>query len=151
MGAKEKIIISRVVLDTNCVLSALLFSKGQASWLRDAWMSKRFIPLVSRATTMELMRVLAYPKFKLDKIDQEMLLSEYLPYAEVAKIHSLPKNLPKLNDPDDQMFLDLAVSSKADALVSGDAHLLSVKNQLEKIPVFSINEFAKWLGQRDPG
>jgi len=146
MGEKEKIKIPRVVLDTNCVLSALLFTKGHAGWLRDAWLRKRFVPLVSRSTATELMRVLAYPKFKLDKNDQEILLSEYLPYAEVVTVHTLSKKLPGLNDPDDLMFLQLAVCGKADALVSGDAYILAVKNQLAEIPVLSIGEFEKWLG-----
>ena len=59
----------RVVLDTNCLISALLFSKGQLSWLRHAWQNGRCIPLVSRATIEELLRVLAYPKFKLNQYE----------------------------------------------------------------------------------
>lgn len=52
----------RVVLDTNCVVSALLFSRGRLAWLRRAWQSGRVVPLVSRGTATKLIRVLAYPK-----------------------------------------------------------------------------------------
>jgi len=72
----------RVVLDTNCIVSGLLFSRGRLAWLRGAWQSGRFVPLVSRATAAELIRVLAYPKFKLDASEREALLADYLPYAE---------------------------------------------------------------------
>ena len=138
----------RVVLDTNCIVSALLFSKGSISWLRDAWMRQRFIPLVSHDTANELIRVLNYPKFQLDKNEQEIILADFLPYAEVVRIKSVPQNLPVLEDPDDLMFLSLAVFGNADALISGDAHILKVKSQLDRIPILTMTEFAAWLEKR---
>jgi uncharacterized protein len=79
MGKKPPIIKPpRVVLDTNCLISALLFSKGKLSWLRDAWQRERFTPLASRDTVEELIRVLAYPKFKLNKDELEILLADFL-------------------------------------------------------------------------
>ncbi|MGI0479757.1 PIN domain-containing protein [Geminocystis sp. CENA526] len=68
--------ILRVVIDTNLVLSALVFG-GKVSQLRFCWQNQKFIPLISKATTTELIRVLAYPKFKLTKTEQEDLLSDY--------------------------------------------------------------------------
>jgi predicted nucleic acid-binding protein len=49
----------RVVLDTNVVLSALLFRGGPTARLRDAWQNGRFVPLASTITADELVRVLA--------------------------------------------------------------------------------------------
>ena len=149
MGTKKTIKTPRVVLDTNCIVSALLFAKGSASWLKDAWMRRRFIPLVSRDTASELMRVLNYPKFRLDKNEQELILADFLPYAEVERIKIVPQNLPALQDPDDLMFLSLAVFGNADALISGDAHILKVKSQLGRISVLTVNEFAAWLEKRE--
>jgi putative PIN family toxin of toxin-antitoxin system len=148
MGAKGTMKKPRVVLDTNCIVSALLFSKGSLSWLRDAWMRQRFIPLVSQDTANELIRVLNYPKFQLDKNEQEIILADFLPYAEVVHIKIVPENLPKLQDPGDLIFLELAVYGKADALISGDAHLLAVKSQLGTINVLIVAEFAAWLEGR---
>jgi len=54
----------RVVLDTHVVLSALLFRGGPASRVRAGWQAGDFVPLASAATARELVRVLAYPKFK---------------------------------------------------------------------------------------
>jgi len=56
----------RVVLDTNVVLSALVFGKGPTAQLRTAWQRGDFVPLVNTAAAQELVRVLAYPKFRLD-------------------------------------------------------------------------------------
>ncbi len=47
----------RLVLDTNVLLSALLFHAGTLSWLRAAWQSEVIRPLASRDTTAELIRV----------------------------------------------------------------------------------------------
>ncbi len=145
MGAKETIKKPRIVLDTNCIVSALLFPKGSASWLAHAWMQQRFIPLVSRDTTTELMRVFSYPKFQLSQDEQELLLAEFLPYAEAVQVKNVPGKLPEIKDPNDLMFLKLAVAGKADALVSDDIHILSVKSQLGRISILTVNEFADWL------
>ena len=149
MGSKKTIKIPRVVLDTNCVLSALLFSTGGLSWLRVACMHGDFIPLVSHDTVVELMRVLNYPKFKLEKNEQETILSDFLPYAEVVNIDKLPGNVPSLREPDDSKFLALAIYGKAEALVSGDAHLLAAKSKLGEIRVLKAAEFAAWLEELD--
>jgi putative PIN family toxin of toxin-antitoxin system len=88
----------RVVLDTNCLISALLFSRGRFAWLRDAWQSRRFVTLASHDTVSELMRVLAYPKFKLTRYEQETLLGEFLPYIETVRIASNADGLPEIRD-----------------------------------------------------
>ncbi len=145
MGAKETIKKPRVVMDMNCIVSALLFSKGSASWLAHAWMQQRFISLVSRETTTELIRVLSYPKFQLNQDEQEIILAEFLPYAEAVQVKNVPEKLPEIKDPNDLMFLKLAVAGKADALVSGDTHILALKSQLGRISILTVNEFAVWL------
>lgn len=119
--------ILRVVIDTNLVLSALVFGKKVAQ-LRFSWQNRQFIPLISKATTTELIRVLAYPKFKLTKSEQEELLSDYLPYCETVK---MPQNLPiipRCRDKFDEPFLLLAKVAKADYLVTGDRDLLSIED-----------------------
>lgn len=121
MGAPLKA-VPRLVLDTNTVLSALLFTGGRLVWLRHAWQAGRFVPLVSRATAEELIRVLAYPKFKLTADEREDLLADYLPYCEAVEAKSLPARYV-CRDAADKPFLALALAAKADALVSGDADL----------------------------
>lgn len=116
----------KVVFDTNTVVSALLFEHGQVSWLRTHWRGGHATALVSRVTVDELIRVLSYPKFDLDRANIEALLADYLPYTE--PVDALPKKAnPRCRDADDQMFVDLAIAGKADALVTGDRALLEMK------------------------
>jgi putative PIN family toxin of toxin-antitoxin system len=115
----------RVVFDTNTVISALLFGHGQLSWLRDHWRSNDVVTLVSRPTVDELIQVLTYPKFDLDKVEIEALLADYLPFTEPVTVSSRPQS-PQCRDIDDQMFVDLAIEGRADVLVTGDRALLAM-------------------------
>jgi putative PIN family toxin of toxin-antitoxin system len=147
VGKKTPLSPTRVVIDTNALVSALLFSHGRCAWLRQAWQAKRFIPLASQDTVGELLRVLSYPKFNLSRDEQETVLADYLPYVETVKIGTAPPRLPHIRDADDQMFLALAILGEADALVTGDADLHAVKPQFP-IPIVTPTEFADSL---DPG
>lgn len=130
----------RVVLDTNVILAALLFSGGRVGWLRPAWHRQDCRPLVSRDTAQELLRVLAYPKFHLTAEEQEELLADYLPFCESVSIHRQLAGVPICRDPHDQMFFRLAIAGCADALVSGDADVLALKANM-KIPILTPREF----------
>ena len=109
-----------VVLDTNLLLSALVFSGGRLAALRTAWQAGRCVPLVSQATASELIRVLAYPKFKLSAVGREELLADYLPHCRSVRIPARLPKLPQCRDANDQMFIELAAVGKADFLVIGD-------------------------------
>jgi len=134
----------RVVLDTNLVLSALVFAQGRLTVLRHAWQDGQFVPLVSKATTAELIRVLAYPKFKLNAEEQRELLSDYLPWCETVRIPNPQPATPACRDVFDQPFLQLAVAGQADYLVSGDLDLLSLAGQIP-CPIVKADSFLKTL------
>ena len=111
----------RAVLDTNAVISALLFS-GTTSRLVAAWQSGKFEVLVSRAILEEYYRALAYPKFKLTEPEIRSLIEEeLLPF--IKTIHPVRKLRIGLRDPDDRKFLECAVQGSADHLVTGDKDL----------------------------
>jgi putative PIN family toxin of toxin-antitoxin system len=122
----------RVVLDTNVVLSALLFASGGLGSLREAWQHTRCSPLVSAVTVIELRRALAYPKFKLTADEQQELLADYLPYATVVRMPPTPPKTPDCRDPFDIPFLQLAVVGTADHLVTGDKALLALAGRFER-------------------
>lgn len=142
---KEPAAAPRVVLDTNLVLSALLFSNGRLAALRLGWQSVRFVPLVSAATTTELLRVLACPKFKLSTDDQQQLLADYLPCCQSVRMPQRSPRLPQCRDPDDQMFVELAEAGKADLLVTGDKDLLALAADFKR-PIVTAEEFLRRLG-----
>lgn len=139
----------RVVLDTNVVLSALVFGKVLHAGLRQAWQGGRCLPLVSTATARELVRVLAYPKFQLDAQEQQELLADYLPYAEVVRLPSSLPAVPACRDPFDLPFLQLAASGRAAALVTGDRDLL-VLRQVGDCPIVKPADYLAGLAD-EPG
>lgn len=122
----------RVVLDTNVVLSALVFGGGAAGRVRRAWQQGAILPLVSTATVQELVRVLAYPKFRLSQADQDELLADYLPYTETVRIPQPPPQVPECRDVLDEPFMHLAVAGNAQVLVSGDRDLLAIAAEFER-------------------
>jgi putative PIN family toxin of toxin-antitoxin system len=128
----------RIVLDTNCIISALLFSKQP--WLRHSWQNGEITPLISKETTDELIRVLTYPKFKLNPKEQELLLADFLPYSEIVKIDVIPENLPKIRDEHDQIFLVLAVVSNARYLVTGDKDILDIQSTFHSPPILTLSQ-----------
>ena len=131
----------RVVLDTNVLISALVFESKSAVWLRDLWQQAGIIPVVSRETVQELMRVLSYRKFALSEADQNDLLEDYLPYAETIANLKTRARIPQCRDPKDEIFLRLAFAAKVDALVTGDDDLLVPAGE-SRIPILSPSELA---------
>lgn len=134
----------RVVLDTNVVISALIFGGETPRALRDAWHSGRCTPLLSAATAAELISALAYPKFKLTAADQENLLADYLPFCTTIRMPTHSPIVPKCRDPFDRPFLELAVVGKAHFLVTGDNDLLSLAAQFN-CPIVNAADFQKSL------
>lgn len=136
--------IPRVVIDTNLVLSALVFAQGRLSPLRHAWQGTHCQPLVSSATAAELIRVLAYPKFKLTAAEQQELLADYLPYCTTVRMPAKLPRTPACRDPFDLPFLQLAVAGKAAYLVTGDHDLLSLAGRFV-CPIITADQFMKTL------
>jgi putative PIN family toxin of toxin-antitoxin system len=122
-------------------VSALLFRQSRLALLRAIWRAGGATPLVSHATTSELLRVLAYPKFKLTVEEQNDLLEEFLPFVEAVTIPDPAPRTPHCRDPKDTPFLELALASRADALVTGDADLLAAKDKFP-VPILRPEE---WL------
>jgi putative PIN family toxin of toxin-antitoxin system len=129
-----------VVLDTNVVVSALVFEHGHLAWLRHASMGARSVPLSSKATAEEILRVLGYPKFQLSGEDIQLLLADYLPFVEMVEVKGARVSVPAPPDPDDRIFLELALVGEAAFLVTGDRSLRDMAS-LGKCRIVSPAEF----------
>jgi uncharacterized protein len=123
-----------------------VFSQGRLSPLRLAWQGRQCQPLVSTVTAAELIRVLAYPKFKFSAADQQELLADYLPYCTTVRMPPKLPTTPDCRDKFDLPFLQLAVTGKADFLVSGDQDLLSLEGQFV-CPIITADQFMKTLNK----
>ena len=68
---------------------------------------------MSTVTAQELVRVLAYPKFRLSASALEELLADNLPYTTTVRISYPAPAVPACRDPADLPFLHLAVAGQA--------------------------------------
>lgn len=134
----------RVVIDTNLILSALVFVQGRLTALRLAWQDQRIQPLISKKTAAELIRVLNYPKFKLSTDDQQELLADYLPYCLSISIPNPPPKTPDCRDVCDRPFLQLALAGQADFLITGDQALLTLADAFS-CPILTADQVLKTL------
>ncbi|OHE22874.1 MAG: putative toxin-antitoxin system toxin component, PIN family [Syntrophus sp. RIFOXYC2_FULL_54_9] len=137
MGEKERDVI-RVVLDTNVLISALLFS-GELGQIVEGWKTGAFVPFFSRETFDEFRRVLSYPKFSLTVQEIATLIEdEVLPYCEIVEIGE--EILRVCRDPADDPFLSCAVAASADFIISGDKDLLTL-GSFRNIPIVTATAF----------
>jgi len=114
----------KVVLDTNVIVSSILFG-GRLVLLVSMWEKGKIIPFLSRETFEELRRVLEYPKFSLTSDEIHYILyDKIVPFFEIVIPDEYVKGVSP--DPDDDIFLSVALAAGADYLVSGDSHLLSL-------------------------
>ena len=138
----------RAVLDTNVLLSALLFG-GRLEGLHRAWRAGRLRLVLSRETADELLRVMAYPKFRLTRAEITFLFDiELLPFADVVELPASKGGRRWSRDPDDDKFIRCALAGKCARLVTGDDDLLSLK-RVGKVAILSPAEFLGMLGEID--
>ena len=130
--------MKRVVLDTNVLVSALLF-KGRLARFVDLWKNGEIIPVISRETFAELQVVLHYPKFALaaDEI-RAIVEDEILPFFEVADVKE--EVTGACRDPYDDQFLAAAINAGAAWLVTGDKDLL-VLGEYRGVKIVTPQEF----------
>lgn len=114
--------VSRVVLDTNLVLSVLVFQSSCHTLTK--FKRGRIYPLISRETAAELIRALTYLRFRLTANEQEELLADYLPYCLATVIPNPPSVTPPCRDQADIPFLQLTLAGKADVLFTVDKDFL---------------------------
>ena len=134
----------RVVLDTNTVISALLFS-GTASPLVPLWQSRRITALVSRKILEEYLRVLAYPKFRLSDREIRVLIEEeVLPFVETIRVRRRLAVVRR--DPEDDKFLECAVAGRARYLVTGDRDLREL-DPFQGITILTVGDFLERMNR----
>lgn len=138
----------RVVLDTNVVVSATLVKEGAPNRILEAWKKGEVELITSPVLLEELQEVLKRPRIQKH---QWMAPEEVEELYQLLKETTLQTSGQKLveavpEDPDDDFVISAALEGKADCIVSGDEHLLGLKNW-EGIPILSPREFLELLQQ----
>lgn len=110
----------RLVLDTDVVLSGLRSVVGASRVLRLAIESKAITPLTSVAALIEYEAVLKRaehrPATGLQVEEVERFLNSFVALADQVTPHFRLR--PSIQDPDDELFMELPVNGQAEALVT---------------------------------
>jgi putative PIN family toxin of toxin-antitoxin system len=134
----------KVVLDTNVLLSGLMFPDSVPGRVVAAWREARFDVVTSIEQLAEIGRVLAYPKIrrilKWDDQRIEQFIKQLYIRAEVVESGEVSVSVPR--DADDTVILAALIAGKADMLVTGDADLQSLR---ASYPILTPAEFVRRL------
>jgi predicted nucleic acid-binding protein len=134
-----------VVLDTNTVLDWLVFDDTSVTAVVAAIEGGRLRWLACGAMRDELVRTLAYRSLARWKPDSERALSIFDRYVEpVAQPSPAPLNL-RCSDPDDQVFIDLALAHQARWLLTHDRALLRLAKRA-RMRGICITQARHWPG-----
>ena len=118
-----------VVLDTNILLDIFVFNDERALQLKKALFDKTTQFLASQKTIEEFADVISRPLFKLDKQTQTAILAQWQSIAEQQDDSNLASAPWQCQDPDDQIFLDLAYQLRPTILISKDNAVLQIAHR----------------------
>ena len=124
--------MNSVVLDTNVLLDIFVFNDFRAIHLKQALIEKHIVGLATPKTLDEFADVMSRPLFSLDSATQENILSQWCALAKVLPDTSLIKAPWQCQDPDDQVFIDLAFTSRPCTLMSKDNEILKLSSRANK-------------------
>ena len=111
----------RVVLDTNVLVQASLAPFGPANGIIALILIGQVRPLFDERTLAEYEDVLARAEFKLRSQAVERLVRQLRLTGELVSAYALPRDQARhLPDATDAAFLEVAISAKADVLISSN-------------------------------
>ena len=134
----------KVVLDTNVIISGLLFQHGPPGRIIDLWVEEKITVLFSQNLLEEYFAVLLRPKFKRfgTPLERQIILSDLIELDNSMFIHPKTRLNIITEDPDDNNVLECAMEGQADFIVTGDTHLLSLQ-EFQSIPIITPAFFVK--------
>ena len=135
-----------IVLDTNVIISALLSPSGPPAEIINHWEADQFEVVTSPPLLSELERVLQYPRVKKYLKRPEGEVAEFITrFRRVATVVEPQLTLEVIEeDPADNRVLECAVAGAASYIVTGNDHLLKIK-QYKEIVILKPAEFLTLL------
>ena len=148
-----------MVLDSNVWIDILVFDDPHTRPIRAALESGALAALIDARCLAELTYVLDYPQFARRAVDKAAALAtvtrltqrvEPAPAATATETETATpaqdaRPLPKCKDRDDQKFLELAHTAKADWLVSKDRAVLKLARRVARDFGFRIAQPAPFV------
>lgn len=137
--------MTRVVVDTNTLVSAILSLSGQAAQILGLGKAGQIEFIFSPATVAEHLRVLCYPKIIKHLQKRGIPLQEAVRFIKMlirgseAVMGQTPVDAIQ-DDPSDNIYLACALEGRADFIISGDRHLRDLKT-FRGIPILDPAAF----------
>ncbi len=130
----------RVVVDTNILVSALI-KRGKPRRLVLKLLEEHMV-ILSRQMLAELAVVLTRDKFAVKTSQVDRFLAILVRKAKVVTPSSRFKIVSE--DPDDDIVLNTAYAGKAQYIVTGDKHLLALK-EFKRTKIVTVNQILESL------
>ena len=135
-----------VVLDTNVLLDIFVFNDFRAIHLKQALIDRQVDTLATSKTLEEFADVISRPLFCLEQEVQDRILSQWHSIARVLDDETLLIAPWQCQDPDDQVFLNLAYTAKPSLLISKDNEVLKLDNRAIKESLLITSDYSTIVG-----
>lgn len=137
------------VIDTNLFISGLFGKNNTTSLLQELWVTQAVQLGTSREIIKEVTRVLQYPKIKERlPVNDDAIKRLFKLICRKAIITKDTYSTDKItDDPTDNKFLACGLEVKADYVISGDNHLLSLKH-FHGIQIVDAASFIRKITER---
>ena len=124
--------MTRIVIDTNILVSAILTPKGNPAKILKLVLEEKLNLIISPAILEEIQLVLSYPRLvrliKKNKITMKEVYSFLEKMSKVAVITPGKLVIDAIpDDPADNKILACGLEGEADYIISGDHHLTDLK------------------------
>lgn len=130
-----------VVLDTNILLDIFVFNDERAVNLKQAIVDGSIPAIASQKTLFEFADVISRPLFKLDEVTQVAILDQWQSLAQQHDDSDLASAPWKCQDPDDQIFLDLAYHFRPSILISKDNAVLHIASRAAQEGILITSDY----------
>ena len=128
---------TKIVLDTNILISALGW-EGKPKEIFRRVLAREFELILAEKQLEELKEVMNYPRLGFLEAQKTAFLNILLQIATIVETKGKLKIIKE--DPDDDMILESAIESGATFIISGDHHLLKLK-EFQNIHIVTVSKF----------
>lgn len=135
-----------VILDTNALLDWRVFKDPAAHPIAEGILSGRLRWLACPSMEQEWHQVWPRSCFKGWQPDPMMTLTVF---RHATFVDEPPRGPLRCKDPDDQVFIDLALHVGAGWLFSKDAALLKLARRARKLTGLEVMQLTQWSGMGD--
>ncbi len=136
-----------VVIDTNIIISSAISMDGNPAQIFELLLLEEIINYTTKDIIEEIKEVLERPRIKkrLDAQAKDFIMEQFQAFSHIVIPNVTLKEVK--NDPDDDKFLECAITANVDFIISGDEHLLQIK-EFRGIKIINPADFIALFHQR---